>query len=64
MSTITKFEEIEAWKLARELAKEIYALTREDAFARDQGLIYFYSKKFIGRSEITFVCSIRCRVCQ
>ena len=33
-----KFEEIEAWKLARELAKEIYQLTRTAGFAKDWGL--------------------------
>ena len=33
-----KFEEIEAWKLARELTKEIYQLTRTADFAKDWGL--------------------------
>ena len=33
-----KFEEIEAWKLARELTKEIYRLTRTADFAKDFGL--------------------------
>ena len=33
-----KFEEIEAWKLARELAREIYQLTRTADFAKDWGL--------------------------
>ena len=33
-----KFEEIEAWKLARELTKEIYQLTRTAGFAKDWGL--------------------------
>jgi four helix bundle protein len=35
---IARFEEIEAWKLARELARKVYALTRKDRFARDFGL--------------------------
>ena len=33
-----KFEEIEAWKLARELAREIYQLTRTVDFSKDWGL--------------------------
>jgi four helix bundle protein len=32
---IERFEEIEAWKLARELTKKIFALTNKDKFARD-----------------------------
>jgi four helix bundle protein len=35
---IERFEEIEAWKLARELSKKIYSLTKKDKFARDFGL--------------------------
>ncbi len=38
MSTITRFEEIEAWKVARELTQRIYAITREGVFSRDFGL--------------------------
>lgn len=38
MATITRFEEIEAWKKARELTRAIYLLTTEGAFARDFGL--------------------------
>src|SRR4030095_4315831 len=33
--TITKFEEIKAWNLAREQAKEIHKLTNKECFARD-----------------------------
>ena len=33
-----KFEDIEAWKLARELVKEIYQLTSVGAFSKDWGL--------------------------
>ena len=33
-----KFEEIEAWKLARVLAREIYQLTRTVDFSKDWGL--------------------------
>ena len=35
---IDRFEEIEAWKAARELTREIYALTRQEAFSKDFGL--------------------------
>ena len=36
---ITRFEEIEGWQLARELAKSVYALTKQERFSRDFGLI-------------------------
>jgi four helix bundle protein len=35
---ITKFEDIEAWKKARDLTKIIYAITSTGDFARDFGL--------------------------
>ena len=35
---ISRFEEIEGWKLGRELTKAIYVLTRKPGFARDYGL--------------------------
>lgn len=35
MATITKFEDLEIWKLAREQAKVIYKLTKEGSFAKD-----------------------------
>ena len=38
MGTITRFEEIEAWQVARELTRRIYAITGEGAFSRDFGL--------------------------
>ena len=38
MATFKKFEEIEAWKKARELTKRTYALSRTGVFARDFGL--------------------------
>ncbi len=38
MPTITRFEEIEAWKTARELTRTVYALTEAGGFAKDYGL--------------------------
>lgn len=35
---IDKFEDIEAWQLARELTQKIYNLTKKSMFARDFGL--------------------------
>ena len=35
---IEKFEDIEAWQLARALTKSIYAATRKSEFSRDWGL--------------------------
>ena len=35
---IERFEDIEAWKLARELTRKVYELTKKDKFARDFGL--------------------------
>ena len=35
---IERFEDIEAWQLARELARKVYSLTRKTKFARDFGL--------------------------
>ena len=38
MSSFRKFEEIEAWKLARQLVKAVYAVTRSELFSHDWGL--------------------------
>ncbi len=35
---IDRFEDIEAWQLARELTRKVYALTKKTKFARDFGL--------------------------
>ena len=35
---IERFEDIEAWQLARELALKVYVLTKKGDFARDFGL--------------------------
>lgn len=38
MSSIQKFEDMEAWKLARALANRIYDVTSKSDFSRDYGL--------------------------
>ena len=38
MATISKFEDIEAWQLARDMTKAIYVISNDGAFARDFGL--------------------------
>ena len=38
MTTFQRFEDIEAWKLARQLTKEIYTISNQGAFAKDFGL--------------------------
>ena len=35
---IERFEDIEAWQLARELARKVYDLTKKPRFSRDFGL--------------------------
>ena len=35
---IERFEDIEAWQLARELTRKVYNLTKKSKFARDFGL--------------------------
>jgi hypothetical protein len=35
MAVIRSFEDIEAWQMARELAKEIYDLTQTGTFSKD-----------------------------
>jgi len=38
MPTFRKFEDIEAWQKARELTREVYKVTRSNAFSKDYGL--------------------------
>lgn len=38
MSTIKTFEDLEIWKLARELCQDIFLITRHDLFSKDFGL--------------------------
>ena len=38
MATLKRFEDIEAWKKARELSRDVYRRSKVGAFARDFGL--------------------------
>ncbi len=38
MATVRRFEELEAWRRSRELAREIYSVSKKGPFARDFGL--------------------------
>jgi four helix bundle protein len=38
MPTITRFEDIQAWKMARELTRLVYTLSNRGTFAQDFGL--------------------------
>lgn len=38
MPRIQRFEDLEAWKIAREVTREVYAISRKGLFARDFGL--------------------------
>ena len=35
---IERFEDIEAWQLARELTQKVYRLTKKSGFTKDYGL--------------------------
>jgi four helix bundle protein len=53
MATFKKFEEIEAWRKARELTKRIYKTSRNTSFARDFGL-----KDQIRRASVSIMSNI------
>jgi four helix bundle protein len=53
MSTITRFEDIEAWNTARELTRTAYALTEQGLFAKDFGL-----KNQIRRASVSVMSNI------
>lgn len=38
MATIYRFEDLDAWKIARELTRDVYRVTSTDRFSRDFGL--------------------------
>ena len=39
MATIRRFEDLDAWRLARELTNDVYRVTSHDGFSKDWGLI-------------------------
>jgi len=51
--TIEKFEDIESWKLARELTKEIYRVTKLNNLSKDFGL-----KDQIQRASVSIMANI------
>ena len=53
MPTITRFEDIEAWKTSRELTRMIYAFTEQGQFAKDFGL-----KNQIQRASVSVMSNI------
>lgn len=53
MPTITRFEDIEAWKTARELTRRVYALTEQGQFSKDFGL-----KNQIQRAAVSVMSNI------
>ena len=53
MSTIKSFEEIEAWKGARQLTRQVYTLTKRQAFAKDFGM-----KDQICRAAVSIMSNI------
>src|SRR5690349_6442547 len=38
MKQIRRFEDLEAWKIAREITKEVYRVSKNESFFRDYGL--------------------------
>ncbi len=53
MTAITRFEEIEGWKTARQLTNMIYKLSEQDLFAKDYGL-----KDQIRRASVSIMSNI------
>lgn len=53
MGTISRFEEIEAWKTARQLTNLIYELSGQEKFVRDYGL-----KDQIRRAAVSVMSNI------
>ncbi len=53
MSTIQRFEDIQAWQKTRELVQGIYAVTKQEAFAKDFGL-----KDQIRRAAVSIMLNI------
>ncbi len=50
---LKSFEEIKAWKGARELTRQVYALTRREPFAKDFGM-----RDQVCRAEVSIMSNI------
>lgn len=53
MARIQRFEDLEAWKISREVAKEVYRVSQNERFAKDFGL-----KDQIRRSSVSIMSNI------
>jgi four helix bundle protein len=53
MSKIERFEDIVAWQKARELTKDVYARSRQGAFAKDFGL-----KDQVQRASVSIMANV------
>jgi four helix bundle protein len=53
MPTITRFEDIQAWKTSRELTRKIYSISEQGQFAKDYGL-----KNQIQRASVSVMSNI------
>ena len=50
---IEKFEDLDSWKVSRELTKEIYSLTKKEKFSKDFGL-----RDQIQRASVSIMANI------
>jgi four helix bundle protein len=53
MSSVERFEDLEVWKMAREMAREIYGCSKSGNFSRDFGL-----RDQIRRAAVSVVSNI------
>lgn len=53
MSTIQRFEDLEAWKIAREVTKDVYKMSASGLFLKDYGL-----RDQIRRSSVSIMSNI------
>lgn len=53
MASIQRFEDLEAWKIARELTKDVYRVSKNDGFFRDYGL-----RDQICRSSVSIMSNV------
>jgi len=53
MSTVKRFEDLDVWKLSRQMVNEVYSLTNKGGFSKDYGL-----KDQIRRSGVSVMNNI------